>query len=588
MLYLAVLVTLAISVIGLFTSVLPKLHDINVYFWANAIHELTIVGIYFPQWIPQLWYGFGLPVFYFYNPLYYTIVEFFQIVGFETVVAINIVSILSIMVGGYSMYLWVREIASKSAGILSGAFFITTPYFLSLIYLRGALIETLALCLIPLLLWAITKFWKSSSMKYFVIATASLSAIVLTHNLTAIIAVFIAFVYIIFLNNQKKSKYNIFLFGIYMGVVSLALTAFYWYPVIENIGLINLPIVLEGRFFYNSNFINIKELLNLLLVGEYGWRTLGIFPLIVLIVGWIAQRDILDEVKRKWLLFILSTTSVLLFLTLPISDFVWSVIPGMEIFQFPSRFLGPTIILLAFAVGLLLDEVVQNVRVRTIVATIAIFVVSVFAIPFVQTISYFDYNLLEEQDLNIFNYMKQVHASTAPIRELDRGIVSFEYLPRRVNIKETYDLLEKTFEPLVVIDDDGEILGDYIRIVLESGNAEIETEIDGWYHSKYSIDTIEYSRIRINQFEFPSWQIRLDDELVETEIIIDEPGQFLDIPAGNHTLELKLVTLPIVFWSRIFSLVVLLLTAIGLIWFKLRENAGRLKKYGKANKNKKS
>ncbi|RLC37537.1 hypothetical protein DRH29_01565 [candidate division Kazan bacterium] len=588
-LYLMALLALAVSISGLFTNVLPVLHDINVYIWANAIHELTLKGIYFPQWVPQLWYGFGLPVFYFYNPLYYLVVEFFQTLKLGTVASINAVSIVSVVIGGYSMYLWVREVASRSSAIASGALFILAPYFLSMIYTRGALVEIFALCLVPLLMWAITKFWKEPGVKYWSIMIAVLSTIFLTHVLISAVAVFIAVTYVIFLTLQKRGTTGILTHTLYAGLISSAVTAFYWLPAVVNIKLINFPNVLEGRFFYNSNFVHLSEFLNLPLIKEHGWLTLGILPLVVLVLGWIAQGEIMDEIKRKWLLFMLSLASIFVLLTLPISDFLWTMVPGLATFQFPSRFLGPAVLLLAFVAGLLLDQLIHSQQARIIMSAAAIAVACLLAIPFVQTTPYFEFNNLGEQDLNVTNYMKQIYARFAYApkmgKRFDRGVVSFEYLPRRMSEAEASKLMSNSFERLV--DEEG-ILGDYIRVEMESGDAQITTQIDEPYNSKYLVNANEDSRIRINQFEFPAWQIRLDGKLVETEIIFNEPGQFLDIPAGNHVLEIKLTTLPIVFWSRVFSGIALLLTVMGLIWFKLRKNTARITGYGKANQKKKS
>ena len=78
---------------GLFNSYIPLLHDITAYIWGRAVFEVMRSGWWYPEWLPQLWFGFGLPVFHYYAPLYYWLLG--------GLVTVNLVKIISLIYSNY-------------------------------------------------------------------------------------------------------------------------------------------------------------------------------------------------------------------------------------------------------------------------------------------------------------------------------------------------------------------------------------------------------------------------------------------------------------------------------------------------------
>jgi hypothetical protein len=114
---------------GLFSQLIQHLHDINSFFWARVVYELMIQGVWFPNWLPQLWYGLGLPVLYFYPPIFYWLAGGLQMIGLPTVLAVKILLMISTAVGGIFVYLWAKEWVSKPASLLVAGLWLWSPYY---------------------------------------------------------------------------------------------------------------------------------------------------------------------------------------------------------------------------------------------------------------------------------------------------------------------------------------------------------------------------------------------------------------------------------------------------------------------------
>jgi hypothetical protein len=217
----------------------------------------------------------------------------------------------------------------------------------------------MALNLVPMLMWFTTRLWQEPKAKYWLGIVASFSLIVLTHNLTSVVVLIIYLSYLIYLFIQHRSIKLLFYSGIALAATGLT-TSFYWLPALVYRHIINLQILTTDRFFYDNNFPELSQLLNIRLDPTIGWFTLGLVPVSILILGWLTQGEILERTLRRRLRYFLITATLLLLLVLPYSSFLWSWIPGISIFQFPTRFLGIICLLLSVVAGLILDSFIKN------------------------------------------------------------------------------------------------------------------------------------------------------------------------------------------------------------------------------------
>ncbi len=535
-------------VFGLFNTVVPDLHDINTFFWSKAFHQVFEAGITYPRWLPQLWHGFGLPVFYIYNPFFYFAVLGFQLLDIGTILSIKVVLIISTLSGAYFMYLLAREFLQKNTAYMVTSLFVLAPYYISLVYLRGAYPEFLALNLIPLLLWATTKLFQNiKDFKYLIVSILALSLIILTHNLTGAITLLVLFAYIIYLYffENKKTKFLI-LNGI-MLLFSALLTMFYWLPMLINLKYINSAVWTSDNFFFAKNFPNISELLNLQFIRDLGWMTLGIIPAIVLLIGWITYREVLSATKRRRILFILILTTFFVFLITALSDFIWTMLPYVGIFQFPARFIGVSILLLAILGGFVLEALIHNTTTRKIIIIFTIIAGIGTAIPFLSVKPYIAYEdfVLNNNYLEINNYLDLTIdiTNSGKIPPMDRGLTSSEYIPRKLDESEATKLWLTTQEEFYNTDSETDIItvNHPEKVVIESGDIDVKIIKDNVFDGEYQINAYIDGIIRINQFEYPTWEIKLDNKLAKIDVKEEVAGQFIDVPEGQHTLTIQLI-----------------------------------------------
>ena len=542
------LLSIVVVIFGLFNAIVPGVHDINTFFWSKAFHQVFESGISYPKWIPQLWHGFGLPVFYIYNPFFYFAVLGFQLLNIGTIVSIKLVLILSTLSGAYFMYLLAREFMQKHTAFMVTSLFILTPYYISLVYLRGAFPEFLALNLIPLLLWSVTKLFRNiKDYKYLITSIIALSLIILTHNLTGAIALFVLFIYIFYLYFfEKKNNRFLILNGI-MLLFSALLTMFYWLPMLINLKYINSVFWVSDNFFFAKNFPTISNLLNLQFLRDIGWMTLGIIPVIILLLGWISYREILSATSRRRILFILILTTFFVFLITTFSDFIWTMFSYIGIFQFPARFIGISILLLAILGGFVLEALIHNIVNRKIIIIFVIITGIVTAIPFLSVKPYetIEDFVLTNDNLEVNNYLNlatdMINDGKTP--PMDRGLTPFEYIPRKMDEAKAMELWLATQEEFFDIDSETNIitLNTPAKVTTESGAIDIEIIEDDVFDGEYLINAYTDGVIKINQFEYPTWEIVLDGKLAKIDIIEERAGQFIDVPEGQHNLTIQLI-----------------------------------------------
>lgn len=543
------LLSIVVVVFGLFNTIVPDLHDINTFFWSKAFHQVFESGITYPRWLPQLWHGFGLPVFYLYNPFFYFAVLGFQLLNIGTILSIKLVLILSTLSGAYFMYLLAREFLQKNTAYMVTSLFVLAPYYISLVYLRGAYPEFLALNLIPLLLWSTTKLFQNiKDFRYLIVSILALSVIILTHNLTGAIVLLVLFAYIFYLYFfENKNTRFLILNGIAL-LFSAILTMFYWLPMLINLKYINSTFWTSDNFFFGKNFPSISELLNLSFLRDFGWMTLGIIPAVILLLGWITYREILSATKRRRILFILILSTFFVFLITTFSDFIWTMLPYVGIFQFPARFIGISILLLAILGGFILEALIHNITIRKIIIISIITAGIISAIPFLSVKPYgaIEDFILNNNDLEVNNYLNlvtdRINDGKTPI-PVDRGLSSFEYIPREMDEIEAAKLLLSTQEEFSDVDSETNIITliTPAKVTRESGDIDVKIIKDDVFDGKYQINAYTDGVVKINQFEYPTWEIKLDGKLAKIDIKEEVVGQFIDIPEGQHNLTIQLI-----------------------------------------------
>lgn len=295
------------------------------------------------RWVPDMGWGNGFPLFNFYGVSTY---YFGAIISYVTgyLIASKVLFFISLTAGSFGIYLLAKELWGKYEGFVSAVLYMFAPYKALDIYVRGALAESMALTIIPFVLYfAYKKNYKLFSLFLFIF--------LITHNIMTIVflPVVILFVlYLIFSDKLKSLKF--FVVSI---VIAFGLSAFFIMPAFIEKGLVQTESLTRFELDYRANFVSIKQLF-LDRVWGYGTSIPGPEGGMNFSIGWphwilafVAMICALFVKNRKTLLLIGGTGLLFLIsiiMTHNKSTFVWETFSILTYFQFPWRFLSLSIL----------------------------------------------------------------------------------------------------------------------------------------------------------------------------------------------------------------------------------------------------
>ncbi|MBI5081044.1 MAG: hypothetical protein HZB17_07040, partial [Chloroflexi bacterium] len=284
---------------------------------------------------------------------------------------------------GLGMFLFTRDLFEERAAFVSAIAYMSAPYLAYNIMFRGALAEVSGWMWIPLTLWAIRRAMIRSSWRWAIFGAICYAALIPSHNLLALMSTPMigGWVLTVAVDAKRapakntKSAFADFLgqakFGIAAVTLGLALTAYFWLPVLIERSYVRTDRLLDSTVLqYANNFVAPSELYwqwtsDLLLFNPSPSRGLGLITVILASLGAITfiittirtQRHTLSPLSFiSPISFLILTTLLYCFLTLQISQPIWDVTPLMPFFQFPWRMLTPAALGAAVMAGSLFDK----------------------------------------------------------------------------------------------------------------------------------------------------------------------------------------------------------------------------------------
>lgn len=283
-----------------------------------------------PRWSGFLNHGYGYPLFLFTYPLPYYIGSLFLILGAGLTTSIKAIFVLSSVFAALGMYFFTRRYWGDWGSFLSSIFYITAPYRLINLYIRGSIGESLALAIVPWLFFCFDNIDKNRLAKFF--AAFLLALLIISHNVSGLIFTGLVFVYflITYAQNKKKLIQSVIAFSF-----GLLLSAYFW-----------LPLFVEKKYIFagvnqiadkSLHFISISDLVfqNL----TYSIKPpvfIGYLHLLILITSGLLLL-FFETLKKKFItgFFFIVSLIPLLFM-FPQSEFLWNI-PLVSFIDFPWR-----------------------------------------------------------------------------------------------------------------------------------------------------------------------------------------------------------------------------------------------------------
>ena len=521
---------------------LPRGTDAELHVFRAAEMGYSLRGgNCYPRWAPDLYYGYGYPIFNYYAPLTYYVANAFDLLpGITIIGGVKLVFILGLIGAAGGVYLFVRDWIGPRPGLLAAALYVFSPYVVLVDpHMRGVLAESFSLGLFPLALWAYQRLLTDAKRRWLVVATISQAALIMSHNLLGLVFTAMLLAYLIWvlvgrlLQGRRTQAPLVSLRSFILPALALALgvglSAVFWLPVALERGDVQLTLTGPGHFDFHNHFLTLGALLApspILDLGATAPRfgfSLGLpqWPLALMALPTLIWGR--PDRRRRVGFFVLCAAGLVL-LMLPLSTPVWEAVPGLVFLQFPWRLLGPAGAALSIAAAGGYALIARRGRWGVIALGLGMGLTLTLALP----------------------------AMFPPLWPADFGptdraaIIEFELTGVAVGTTSTGDYLPTTVE--TQLHPEPAYLATYTapdgvdkinRATLPAGTL-VETLSHGPTHDRFRVESSKPFILRLFTLYFPGWRATVDG--VEVPIELGRPEGFItvQVPAGTHTVEVHL------------------------------------------------
>lgn len=479
------------------------------------------------RWARDAGRGYGEPVFNFYTQVPYAIGEIFHLIGFQFIDSIKILFILSLVGSAISMFFLAKQIwGNNLAGILSSIVYTYAPYRALDIWVRGALPESVAFVIFPIIILLINNIFSHKNLRDILLLSFFLSLLLLTHNLSFLmflpfLVIWLAF--LVFTTKKWKLIFPILCSFVFSGMLS----AFYLLPVIFESRFVNLDLTTKGYFDFRGHFTTVYQLFVSRFWG-YGASLFGPVDDISLSVGqiqWILPVIVLLGFllkKKDWkkLIVLIFIGWFALFMSHNKSTVIWEKLQFLSYIQFPWRWLS--IATFSFAICSGGSATLLNNRYKKIVVSGVILLTIFFNLQFFKEDIW--YKIDDSEQFKGKRWEEQTSASLTdywPVSARDLPIDSAPTTP----------------------------------VVLEGeGRGSLEAKSSKNYVYSVELES-EKGKVQFPVAFFPGWKGKVDDK----EIEVYPEGKYglitTDLSKGNHLVFLNFTDTPIRISGNIISLV---------------------------------
>ena len=297
-----------------------------------------------PRWAPNLNRGFGYPSFNYTYPLPYAVTAMIHASGFSVQESVNLAVFASALLSVVAVFFLARiHLLSAFKSSLLSLASIANPYYLLLVYWRGALGELYFFAFVPVVLLGIeltvrAKQPDKQQLLGWGLIMSGLVGSVLSHVPSMVVLAPVLIGWVV-LRVQCLKNTNRLMLNISSAAVSAGLlTAWYWLPA-----LLERPFIVYDQgsslTLFAEHLVNLPTLFAV-------WRTSSSsdFFTQVLQVGLLAVTVIgfslfyARKGGKKYIFWLLVMVSTLLIMDIRF-EWLWAAIPPLQFIQFPWRLL---------------------------------------------------------------------------------------------------------------------------------------------------------------------------------------------------------------------------------------------------------
>lgn len=522
-------------------------HDApHTLFFLADFHEAIRDGALYPRWATDFALGYGYPVFILYSPLAFYVAEAFHLLGASITASVKATYTLAFILSGVSMYAFVKRVLGSKAGVLAALVYIYVPYHLVDIYVRSAFTEFCSFAFLPLVLLSFYELLTTREARWLAWAALAYGAIILTHLPTALAFTPFLGAYILLLliaRGGREGRRWLPLGGLAAGAILLALavSAIFLLPMLVERRYVAQEQWTGGSYDYAKHFVYFSQLLSPF--WGYGYAgegvademsfQLGAMAVILALAGVVfASRS---SLAGGQILFFAFTLLVLVVATTPLAAPIWRALPLAALLQFPWRLLSLAAFAISFLAGsaaLILEEASE--RWSPALAVLLLIVI-----------------------LASYDYSTPQPTEVPPRAEAPVAVIDFEtfHPPDRVGMT-IWTQKQPQDSPLVAQYLAGEPL---MKAHPITEGARVEMVRHGGASEEIEVTSPQGAEVEFYTYYFPGWRAYVDGQ--ETLIYPTEPYGLiaLQVPAGEHKINLRFEDTPIRKAGAITSFLALLL-----------------------------
>ena len=352
---------------------------------ANSLRQ----GIFPVRWMAHAAYDLGYPFFNHYAALPYYISGTLVSLGVNPLSAVQITQTLGFLAAALTMLWWARTVFhSRTAAAIASLAYTFAPFHMVNVYVRGdSLSEFYAFIWYPLILWTLKRLVLHPSRSRLMNAALAYGALILTHNVSALIFSPFALLYgvvVTFTHTELRGDHTqrpLPILGYLLAafVMGMVFTAWFWMPAIIETRYTQMgPEFTEGYFHYVNHFRSLN-LVQRKWAFDYqvadttqdaGPFAMGAIQALFALMGIsvLIWQDLIKRVststqqvnrrralKSERLTLMLSLVGSTLMIT-PWSRPLWDTLPLLPLTQFPWRFLSVQACFSAVVTGALLEN----------------------------------------------------------------------------------------------------------------------------------------------------------------------------------------------------------------------------------------
>lgn len=548
-----------ITILSVFTF-LPLFHSGFFNFHDNTqvvrVFEMgkALTDRNFPvRWVMDLGYGYGYPIFNFYAPFPYYLGGILIEAGLSALMATKIMFVIGIALSGISMFFFARKFFGTTGALVAGVIYAYFPYHAVNIYVRGAVGEFFAYAFLPLLFLGMYKLAFSNNSKFqfvksfpsYLLAIFGLFLVAVSHNLTLFMVLLLFIPLFAFCLYLSKTKSSYIIAIVIVVLFGLSLSAFYIVPAFSEMKYTNVISQVGGGADFKDHFVCISQYWDS--PWGFGGSTkgcvdglsfkLGKLNILLMAASLLAlgyslyKKKLRKQEKVSLISVVLLVVSV--FLTLPISEFVWKSIPYMPYIQYPWRFINFIGLFLSFLIGYLVFSIEERYQQKTAILLGIVIIVLTITMGRV---------MFTPQNYNA--YPSSYYTDKSYIG-FTASKISDEYMPPSFSTPENAQ----------------QVPHESVILLKTPGTINILKNSTGYL--KFSYNLIKDGVFHVNTAYFPGWKAFNNGKSIP--IVPTHDGMNISVGKGSGVLELRFDQTVIEIFGDVLTLITIFIMLIVII-----------------------